>query len=445
MSLFETSPTSKRPGASLRERVPAELRELLNETVVVFGGGVSGRAAEALLGRMGVVCRVYDETGGSDFAVPERPFLAVVSPGFRPDHPWLEQARTAGAEIISELDLGFFAWPGPVWAVTGTNGKSTAVQVLASALSRTGQKAVACGNNGHPLAMAAVQTPEAGRVAVVEVSSFQAEHSRYFHPQALLWLNFQEDHLDRHGTMARYFAAKWRLVEALAGPGLVIGESVARTARELGFDLPESTVVASEGGNEELALPEKSAFYRQPQRGNLAVIRPFWETLQRPWEDLEKAAQALPSLPHRLSFAGEIGGRRFWNDSKATNVDGAVAALQSFAQPPLWLGGGRVKGGDLTRYAERIAPLVREAFLFGEAGRLVQPVWPSASSAQAFDGLEEAFHTAWERSRPGDDILLSPGFASHDAFAGYAARGEAFLGLISRLRDSAAELTLNHG
>lgn len=429
----------------LFRRLPEEIRKGLERPAAVLGGGVSGQAAVGLLHHLGAEVTVYDEKSGvaweGDALAPDG--LVVVSPGFRVDHPWLEAAREAGMIVLSELDLGFLVWPGQVWAVTGTNGKSTLVQVLADAVTRQGGSAVACGNNGFPFASAAMRSYSAEAVAVCEVSSFQAEHNRYFAPDAVLWTNLQEDHLDRHSTMAGYFDAKFRLVSALRGSVCVVGESVAQIAGEVGRRLPPGVQIVPEDAPHGVGIPESSAFARPPQRGNLGLALAFWERLGRERGSLLEAAAALSSLPHRLALVEEIAERRFWNDSKATNPEGARAAIRSFDRPVLWLGGGRNKGSDLARVARDLAPLVRGAFLFGEAGTELARVWPGSSPVIAKKTLAEAFAAAWEVSEPGDEVVLSPGFASQDAFAGFAARGEAFVELVSRLRAEVSGSTVS--
>src|SRR5580704_17196213 len=217
---------------------PDFLQPLLAKPVAVLGAGVSGRAVAGLLGQLGVRPALFDEKGGegaaADFiSVAHGHKLVVFSPGFTPGHPWIAAARAAGATCLGELDLASLFWPGRVLAITGTNGKTTLTEFLTHALRSVGRDARVAGNIGQPFSQL-VAEGSAGTVAVCEVSSFQAETFKYFHADAALWTNFAEDHLERHGTMENYFAAKWNLV-AHTSPGTVFaGSSVVNFAEKFG-------------------------------------------------------------------------------------------------------------------------------------------------------------------------------------------------------------------
>ena len=199
----------------MKPTIPDWLQRLLARPVAVFGGGVSGTSAANLVQRLGGKAIVFDETFAN---VAECRFtsveakthaLVVVSPGFAPGHAWLQAARSAGCEVLAEIDFAALAWPGRIVAVTGTNGKTTITEFLTSALRLAGRDAHAAGNIGMPLSeVAATGMGDESSIAVCEVSSFQAELLRFFEADTTIWSNFSEDHLDRHGTIEDYFRAK---------------------------------------------------------------------------------------------------------------------------------------------------------------------------------------------------------------------------------------------
>lgn len=413
--------------------LPELLVRRLARPAAILGDGVSGRAMAAALSAAGRAPVVYDARGdhprfGADEAA--RHDLALLSPGFAQNHPWVLDARRAGCLCLGELDFAALLWDGPAVAVTGTNGKTTLTEFLAFAHKRSGRNAVACGNIGLPFTTVAADAAVAagGLLPVVEVSSFQAEDLRHFAPEAVLWTNLDEDHLDRHGDMESYFRAKHKLVERLLPAGiLVVGQSVVDHARALGIELPPETLVARReevDGN----VPAGSAFDTWPQRENWALARRYWEARGLPLPALEEAARLFRPAPHRLRKVAEAGLVEFWNDSKGTNFHAALAALAGFDCPVRWIGGGKWKGGDLRRFAERLAPRIERAHLVGETGpELLGMLRELGKPCELHATLEEATLAAGrDPAAVRTVVLLSPGFASLDMFRGYAERGHVF-------------------
>src|SRR5579871_1075051 len=232
---------------------PDFLQPLLAKPVAVLGAGVSGRAVAGLLGRIGARSVLFDQKGGEGIAADfvsaaQGHSLVVFSPGFAPGHPWLAAARAAGATCLGELDFAALFWPGRVLAITGTNGKTTLTEFLTHALRSIGRDARATGNIGHPFSQLVTEGngDRANTTAVCEVSSFQAETLKYFRADATLWTNFAEDHLERHGTMENYFAAKWNLVGHTPSGTVFAGSSAVRFAEEFDRAFPPGAAVASE-------------------------------------------------------------------------------------------------------------------------------------------------------------------------------------------------------
>lgn len=426
--------------------IPKIIASRVSRPVAVFGHGVSGLAVRDLLRRNGVDSVVYDAKGGegvlTEFGETEarRHALVVYSPGFPQNHPWLVAARREDALCLGEIDLASLFWKGPVVAVTGTNGKTTITEFLAFAFKRLGKDAVAVGNVGYPFSRihesAANRTP----LAVCEVSSFQAEDLRHFSPTAVLWTNFDEDHLDRHPSLEAYFRAKFKLIDRLSGRRLVVGESVVAAARRFGMELPAYTEVATRAEVEGL-VPE-GVFSTYPQRENYAIVRRYWLAEGLPVRALDEAARVFTPVRHRLGRVATVGGVEFWNDSKGTNFHAVLGALPEFRRPVHWIGGGKCKGGDVRGFAEKLVPYVCSGYLIGEtAPELAEVLADKGRSARVCKTLGEAVNAAFRDASSAADgavVLFSPGFSSFDMFKSYAERGIAFEQAVFALRGAAA-------
>lgn len=423
---------------------PAQLAALLRAPVAVLGAGRSGRAACALVEACGGSAVLYDEKAGAGEVFTEqaaaRHKLVVFSPGFAAEHPWLARANAAGAELWTELDFAAAFWAGPVWCVTGTNGKTTLTEFLVFALGRLGKSARATGNIGYPFAQLILDEPAPGAIAVCEVSSFQAEMLRSFRSDATVWTNLDEDHLERHPGMRGYFLAKHRLVELTAPGRCWFGTSVGAWAAKLGVDLSKAGPVVDTSAPCPDTRALDSLFGRQPQLENYHLARALWTGLGLPVEVLAEAAAVFPRARHRIARCGEVRGVACYNDSKGTNFHAVFGALATFDRPPHWIGGGKDKGGDLAGFAERLGPRVASATLIGETGpRLAAHLrrTPGLAVAEA-PTLRDAILTALARARPGDVLLLSPGFSSFDMFRGYEDRGDQFERLVAELAQAEA-------
>ena len=409
--------------------VPEPIRLLLARPVAIFGAGVSGVAVCALLARLEAESVIYDEKAATfSPRAAKLHRLVVFSPGFPPEHPWLQQARAAGCECLGEIDFASLFWRGALIAVTGTNGKTTLTEFLAHALRGAGREAHAVGNIGHAFAELVAETGggTADAIAVCEVSSFQAETLRHFRADATLWTNFAEDHLERHATLESYFSAKWQLVVHTKAGAFFAGTSVQRFAQKFDRPVPAAAGVATEDrpADERLA---GTVFAEYPQRENFLLAAAWWRAAALPIDLLYEAAQSFQVGPHRLARVAEHEGVTYWNDSKATNFHAVEAALARFTAPVVLIAGGRAKGGDLAGFVHRIAPRVKHAVLIGEtSGELAFHCAAFRVAHTTCGTLAEAVRRATELAAPGDQVLLSPGFASFDMFRGYADRGEQF-------------------
>lgn len=415
-------------------KLPPCLQNFANAPLAIFGAGLSGRAAQALARARGLRAVLYDEAPGVaeahdfDAEVASTHGLVVLSPGFSLSHPWVQRALEAQCTVVGETDFAAAFWPGKLVAVTGTNGKSTLVELLCALARAHGKSAVVAGNIGQPLS-GLVTSAHPETVAFCEVSSFQAEHLQWLRPNAVLWTNFAQDHLDRHGSLSGYFRAKQRLLMASAGRRWV-GQGVAELARTLGFRLPTDCAVVPPTE----APPMSFAHVGQRQNWALALAYGACEG----WCEAvaQEVAEQWQPLPHRFAPVARLGGSVFWNDSKATNVDAALAALDSVPAPRYWIGGGQAKGADLEAFAQALAGRVTRAWLFGACAPKLFRFLSYRVPTTVCEGLQEAVVLAAETARqaPGN-IVFAPGGASFDLFKGYADRGESFMRAVLHLPD----------
>ncbi|MET0262232.1 MAG: UDP-N-acetylmuramoyl-L-alanine--D-glutamate ligase [Rariglobus sp.] len=419
--------------------IPEFIEPLLAHPVAIFGGGVSGRAVAALVGKLGGTSVIFDQSGAegalTEFrgAAASAHQLVVYSPGFPPTHPWIAEARSTGTVCLAELDFASLFWRGSLIAITGTNGKTTLTEFLTHALRSVDQDAYATGNIGFSFSQL-VADRDGGApnsIAVCEVSSFQAETLRYFRADAALWTNFAEDHLERHGTMEEYFLAKWRLFERSVGGHVFAGTSVQHYAEKFAQRLPAESHVPTEDQAGDVLL-RGTVFAHYPQRENFLIAAAWWRNHGLRETALYAAAQSFSLGEHRLARVAVRDGVTWWNDSKATNFHAVEAAVAGFASPVILIAGGKSKGGDVAAFVRRLAPEVKHAFFIGET-RSVLAMFAGAHGLPhtVCGDLNEAVRRAATLAVVGDNILLSPGFASFDQFKNYEDRGRQFVSLVN--------------
>lgn len=421
---------------------------------LVLGAAVSGRAACALLEREGAEYAVYDERpaalspleaeGKETLSGEWRPEwltgvdLVVASPGFAPHSPPLRSAARAGTETVSELELAVRKLSCPLAAVTGTNGKTTVVEQAAAMLEGAGIKAAAAGNSGRAAGDAALCEWDA---LVLEASSFQLQYADSLAPRAAAVLNVAPDHLDWHGTMTGYRAAKAKIFARLGDGDPLIYDRDDPGARSLVEGAPGAAApVAGRDGagdgwgraGDRLLLPGgEMSLHRVPVDDpafltDLTAAAVVAHRLGADHESIARVIRRFRPGAHRRQKAGSAYGVDWVNDSKATNPHAAAAAAAAYPSVVL-IAGGRNKGLDMRPLTA--VPTVRFLIAVGEAaGELLSHSRPGAAAAAG--SLEEAVETAARTAVPGDTVLLSPGCASFDMFGSYQERGEAFLRLV---------------
>jgi UDP-N-acetylmuramoylalanine--D-glutamate ligase len=448
------------------------LLELEGSSVLVLGLGTSGRSAARFCAERGarVVAadeRAADELRGLDElgpplaielrcgqALPDADAaefdLVVPSPGV-PRERYAGHAKSA--RVWGDIELAFRALRVPIAAVTGTNGKSTTTCLLEALLTHGGLRAGAAGNLGEP-ALGLVGRPL--DVAVLEVSSFQLETIEAFRPSVALILNITPDHLDRHGDVRGYVAAKARILENqheqdaavlnIDDP-LVAELAAAAKARVLRFSrqqpqergvwLDGDAAVLRDGEREARVGLESLALPGRHNRDNAAMALCAAMALGA---DLTRAAEALPAfhgLPHRCELVCEIAGVRYVDDSKATNPGAAARALEGVGARVLWIAGGRDKGLEFAPLAAVAERCVRVALLIGEASDALDAALPSRVRRERCETLAVAVERAAALAERGDVVLLAPACASFDQFESFAARGDAFRASVEQLGSGA--------
>ena len=426
---------------------------------LVVGAGVSGTAAAELATGLGDDVLVFDRraeavaplalrvpTASGDWSADllDRIDRVVASPGVPEHAPEIRDALVAGIPVISEVELAASVCTAPIVAVTGTNGKTTVTSLIADMLIAGGRRAVATGNIGTPFADVAADRWD---VVVVEVSSFQLRFIDRFHPVVAVLLNIAEDHLDWHGTLDAYVAAKANIFRNQDSSDVLIYGSDSSHAAAAVAGAPSRLIPVSGRGVPPAGVGPDGA-------GNL--VTPRGSVPLGGWTDpayvLDLGAAATAALemgvevgavagvvagfepgPHRRAVVGEWDGITWVDDSKATNPHAAAAAAEAYPSVVL-IAGGRNKGLDLTPLISTGS--VRHIVAIGEAADEIVSGSPVDTTAAA--DMTEAVAAAKAQARPGDTVLLAPGCASFDMFDSYAARGAAFAAAVRSAHGEAA-------
>lgn len=436
------------------------MTSLAGKSVHIVGMGLSGVSAARLCLRQGALVTGFDQRPRTELADAARHLpveirselslgalsgsdWVVVSPGV--DQPALFDALAArGALVIGELELGARFSEAPICAIGGTNGKSTTTELVAAMLREAGKKTFSGGNLGTPLCDACGQ---AWDYLVVEVSSFQLERAPTFRPDVSVLLNISDDHLDRHGTFAAYADAKGNaFVNQQPGDVAIAPHGDAEVARQVrrgqgrvvtfgaGGDYvvdAGSVLELSTGFRHVLTETALSARHNQLNAAAaIAAARAFGT----PHEPIARALASYRTLPHRLALVKRVDGVSYYDDSKATNVGAAVAAIDSVVEPKVVLiAGGKGKDGSYLPLRRALEQRGRAVVLIGEAAATMAEAFAGGIEVQHASTLDAAVTLARDLARPGDAVLLAPACASFDMFQSYADRGRRFVQAVDRL------------
>jgi UDP-N-acetylmuramoylalanine--D-glutamate ligase len=398
--------------------------------------------------------------------------LIVVSPGVPVKIPLLEMARSQGIAVWSEIELAWRFLRGKLIAITGSNGKTTTTSLVAHILKTANIPTLVGGNIGTPL-LARVESSTDSTVTVAEISSFQLETIEAFRPDIGVLLNLTPDHLDRHESFEQYAAAKMRMFEnQLERDFAILNADDPEVTRRMpsrphiywfsrqkrvaqGAFLLEDQIIFRQDGSETFLLRRDDISLKGDHNVEnvLAACAASYLAGADP-ASIASGVKTFQGVEHRLEFVAQINGVTFYNDSKATNVDATVKAIESFPGSLIMILGGKDKG---TGYAELREPLRQRArlvLLIGAAAQKIASQLEGAVPIEHAGTIGRAVELAAERAKPGDVVLLAPACASFDQFENFEHRGHVFKELVARLRSvsandaprtAAAEIPLEKG
>lgn len=439
--------------------------------VTVVGAARSGVAAAYLLARRGATVTLSDlraeipeqdelrsagvrlQLGMHDPGTLTCADVVVLSPGVPSDQPAIVAARASGVHVMGELELASRWLRGRIVAITGTKGKSTTTTLTGRMLEAGGHHVLVGGNIGHPLS-AQVEESRTDTIHVVEASSFQLESVETFRPWISVLLNFSPDHLDRHGTLEDYAAAKSRIfVNQTAADWAVLNAddpavapmAASAAARRLLFSMSDALasgvllrgdeIVRRTGEGDQPLVPVSSI--RLVGRHLMADVLAAVAVASLAGVDaaaMTEAVAGFRGLEHALEPVAEISGVMFVNDSKATNVEAARRAIESFDAVVVIMG-GRFKGGDLGQLAEPLRQRAATVVAIGEARDLIASAFAGVVDVRQAADMNSAVRVAFASAAPGAAVVLAPACASFDMFSDYVERGRAFKQEVGRLQE----------
>lgn len=395
--------------------------------------GASRLRAEALKADGVRVVEAGDELPSGDYAA------CIVSPGIPVDHAWVRAARARHIPVRAELELGWSRFGGRVLAITGSNGKSTAVKWATEALRAEGLRAEPAGNYG-PAVSHVVASRADLQWLVLEVSSFQLETVQEFRPDVGLLLNLVPNHLDRHGDFGTYERMKARLfARTRAGDVCLAPAGMVDRLKALsggkgnwrGFGVGVAADYAYRGGTvfqhgDPLADLCGTYFANDVLGENAAGVVGALHEAGRSMAAAGQAARDFVPLPHRMELVAVKRGVRFVNDSKATTLSALAAAMRMTGTPNRLIAGGLLKESELGGVKEMLAKHGAGVYLMGRASEQMEAAWSAVVPCHRCGTLDQAVDSAWRDARAGETVLLSPGCASFDQFRNYEERGERF-------------------
>lgn len=444
----------------------------IKQNILVFGAGISGRAVAKVLRELGAQVTLADgkkvdnltdelltlkqqgiqlELGHQDIELLKDKTCVVTSPGISIDHPLLQEGKKQGLLVMSEVEVAYRICKAPILAVTGTNGKTTTTTLLGEMSKKQGISTIVGGNIGSALSEEVRHVDDKGMV-VAEISSFQLEGCSQFQPKVAAILNITPDHLDRHKTMENYIAMKARifasqttvdeavlnaddpLVAALAPqvPGKVFWFSRLKQV-ERGMYLEGTNIVLKDGAKfekvcslEDIHLPGLHNVENVLAAAAMAYLAGI------SLSTILEVVRNFKGVEHRIEPVATIEGVPYYNDSKATNPESSIKALESFSGHVILIAGGRDKNTDLTEFMKLVQKKVDYLILLGEAAARFRTAAEQQGvlSIETVNSLAEAVALAHKTAQKQHIVLLSPACASYDMFRSYEERGKIFKKLV---------------
>ena len=383
----------------------------------------------------------------------DRARTVVKSPGVPEDAPVIAAARERGIEVTGELELAWRLIPNAFCAVTGTNGKTTTTELIGHLYRTAGRPVAIAGNVGTPLASLAGAI-DADATVVCEASSFQLEDTNYFSPECAVFINLAPDHLDRHGTLEDYLAAKLKIFANQGNDDAAVynGDTPELRDRDLGGCArrirfcpvegesadPDCEVSMRDGvifaADEPLIRADELQLLGAHNVENAMAAATAALASGLPRDAVEEGLRTFQGVPHRLERVRELDGVLYVNDSKATNVASAVAGVRAFEGGVRLIAGGRPKQESFAPLAEAVGERCIAAYLIGEAAEpMAAELSQTGVEIVQAGTLERALEEARADAEPGQVVLLSPACASFDAFKDFEARGDRFRELVEGL------------
>jgi len=447
--------------------------DIKGKKVVILGLGLSGVAAASLAAYKGAHVFVSDQNNSQDLIDSLEGLKAlnikgelgkhssqiyeadlwIISPGIAQDSDLIVKANKNNVPIISEIEFASWYTEAPIIAITGSNGKTTTAHILEEMVQTNEIHGLLAGNVGIPfsrMVLNDLNNPNAKRVWVLEISSFQMEFIIHFKPFISIFLNITPDHLNRYKSMKEYISAKMNMwsnqtkedfIVYNANDKILVEEIAESTSRKIAFGLnyhpeaifqPNKTKIYNEKSTTLIEMDEISL----PGKHNLSNALAASTAAHLIGISNNKICSVLSTfsgVPHRLEKVAEINNVTYINDSKATNLDAVSVAVQSFSQPIILLLGGVDKGGDFRSLLPHTHKYLKTVIAFGQAKELILQAFGDAVRSTSAIDLNKALTLAQNYSQPGDIILLSPGCASFDQFDNFEHRGDHFRDLVNAM------------
>jgi UDP-N-acetylmuramoylalanine--D-glutamate ligase len=443
---------------------------LYNKKVLVVGLGMTGVSTAHFLKNMGAVVTVTDmakedeigdsvaiirklginmELGGHENSTFENVDLIVLSPGVPHAIPQIQRAKDKGIDVLGEIELASKFIDQPVIAITGTNGKTTTTTLLGEMLKNSGFNVFVGGNIGRPL-IGYVDRGKKAEIIVVEISSFQLDTIESFKPKISVLLNITEDHLDRYSDFSAYVESKCRIFEnqnsgdtaVLNGFDPLIRKCTENiNSRKLFFSArKENEEGATVNGKYIKLFFESSCKTRSPisidlsgtsingkhnvENASAACLAAL--SAGGTIEGIRTALDNFKGLPHRLEYVATVNGVKYFNDSKATNVDAVARALECFDDRVILIMGGRNKGADFNSLRDTVRHITKKIIVIGEAKEDIISSFNDVVPVNTASTMEDAVFMACASAKPGDVVLLSPACSSFDMYDDYPHRGKVY-------------------
>ncbi|MCP2239893.1 UDP-N-acetylmuramoyl-L-alanine--D-glutamate ligase [Thermoanaerobacterium thermosaccharolyticum] len=452
--------------------------DLKGKKVIVAGFGLSGKSLCKVLTMFGAIIFVYDSKSKeelkddiSEFKDSDITFcfkdvtdeflegaqMVIVSPGIPIDSEIVTKAKVKGIEVIGEVEFAYRLSKAPIYAITGTNGKTTTTSLLGEIFKNSGVRTYVAGNIGYPLVEAAVKAGN-DDVIVAEISSFQLETIKEFRPVISAIINITPDHLNRHKTLENYINIKGRIFENQSFNEYTVlnyddknMSSLFKKAKckvfpfsrakvlDQGTYIEDGKIVISSNGEKNTIIDINDIYIPGNHNVENAMVASTMAFLAGiDVNIINTTLKTFKGVEHRIEFVRSINGVKYYNDSKGTNPDAAIKAIEAMKGPIILIAGGYDKGVSFDEFTSSFNGRVRKLILLGETRDLIYKSAVkngfSREDITVVNSLDDAVYAAYKMSMPGDNVLLSPACASWDMFKNFEERGKLFKDTVNSLR-----------